>query len=83
MIYGGTAKINLEMIEKAQRRILRVIFYKKRCDSLQNTYERHNILTVHELYVGLVRELFMQLRCKSPFTFVSGNYIPADVKKVF
>ena len=80
MVYGGTAKTNLEMIEKAQRRILRAIFYKKRCDSLQNIYERHNILTVHELYVvELVRELFRQLRGKSPFDFVSGNYIPADV----
>ena len=80
MVYGGTAKTNLEMIEKAQRRIPRVIFYKKRWDSLQNIYERHNFLTVHELYVvELVRELFRQLRGKSPFDFVSGNYIPADV----
>ena len=51
MINGGTAKTNLEMIERAQRRILTVIFYKNRCDSLQNIYERHNIRTVHELYV--------------------------------
>ena len=79
MVYGGTAKTNLEMIEKAQK-VLRVIFYKKRCDCLQKIYERHNILTVHELYVvELVRELFRQLRGKSPFDFISGNFISADV----
>ena len=45
---------------------------------MQNMYERHNIFTaVHEWYVvELVRELFTQLRRKSPFNFVSGNYIP-------
>ena len=80
MIYGGTAKTNLEMIERAQRRILRVTFYEKRCDYLQNIYKRHNILTVYELYVvELGRELFRHLRGKLPFDFVSGNYIPADV----
>ena len=79
MVFGGTAKTNLEMIEKAQR-ILGVIFYKKRCDCLQKIYERHKILTVHELYVvELVRELFRQHRGKSSFDFVSGNHIPANV----
>ena len=68
MVYGGTAKTNLDMIERPQRRRPRVIFYKTRCDSLQNTYERHNILTVHELYVvELVREMFRQLEGKSLF----------------
>ena len=80
MVYSGTTMTNLEIIEKAQRKILRVFFYKMRCDSLQNIYERHNIITVHELYVvELVRELFRQLRGMSPFDFVSGNDIPAHV----
>ena len=29
MVYGGTAKANLEMVEKAQRNILRAIFFKQ------------------------------------------------------
>ena len=79
MVYGGTPKTKLEMIEKFQRRILTVIAYKNRCDSLKNLYERHNILTVYEIYVvRLVQELF-RLRGKSPFDFVSGIYIPANV----
>ena len=33
MIYGGTAKTNLEMIENAEKK-LKAIFFKKRRDSL-------------------------------------------------
>ena len=80
MNYGATAKTNLDPIEKAQRRILRAIFFKKQTDSLQNVYALHNILTIHETYiVELVCELFRQLRGNSPFDFVAGSFIPPDI----
>ena len=59
------AKTNLEIIEKAQRRILRIIFFKKRCDSLQSIYERCNIFTsfmkrIETYVVEFVRDLVRQ-----------------------
>ena len=80
MNYGATAKTNLDPIEKAQRRILRAIFFKKQTDSLENVYASHNILTIHETYIAeLVCELFRQLRGNSPFDFVAGSFIPPDI----
>ena len=66
LIYGSAAKTNLSKIEKAQRRILRAKFSKKKFDSLHDLRTKE-ILTVFELLVlENIKDLFRQLRSKAP-----------------
>ena len=66
-IYGFAAKTNLSKIEKAQRRVLRAIFFKKKVDSLHDLLKTNEILTVFELFVlENIKELFKQLRSEAP-----------------
>ena len=59
LIYGSAAKTNLSKIEKAQRRILRAIFFKKKFDFLHDLLRTNKILTVFELFVlENIKELF-------------------------
>ena len=62
LICGSAAKTNLSKVEKAQRRILRAIFIKKKFDSLPDLLRTDEILTVFELFVlENIKELFRQL----------------------
>ena len=71
LIYGSAAKTNLSKIEKAQRRILRAIFFKKKFDSLHDLLRTNKILTVFELFVlENIKELFRQLRSEAPESFI-------------
>ena len=73
LVYGSAAKTNLKKIESAQRRILRAIFCKNKYESIEQLFEKNNILTVFELYVMEVcRELFKQLKSESPLCFQDG-----------
>ena len=67
LVYGSAAKTNLKKIEKAQRRILRAVFFKKKDDSHKKTIEKHKILTVFELYVlEVFNEVVQNLKHESP-----------------
>ena len=71
LIYGSAAKTNLLKIEKAQRRILRAIFFKKKFDSLRDLFRTNKILTVFELFIlENIKELFRQLRLEAPKSFI-------------
>ena len=62
----------MSKIEKTQRRILRVIFFKKKFDSLHDLLIRTNeILTVFELFVlENIKEPFRQLTSEAPKSFI-------------
>ena len=51
LVYGSAAKTNLEMLENAQRRIIRAIFFKQKQHSLKDIIAVYHIHTVFELYV--------------------------------
>ena len=66
-IHGSAAKTNLAKIEKAERPILRAIFFMHRTDSLGEILTKECVLTVFELFlVELIKELFKQIRLESP-----------------
>ena len=61
LTYGSAAKSNLYNIEKAQRRILRAIFFRNKYDSVGFIFERNKISTVFEIYlIELFAEVFKQ-----------------------
>ena len=51
LVYGSSAKTNLVKNEKAQQRILRVIFLMHRTDSLSEILTNEGVLTVFELFL--------------------------------
>ena len=77
LTYGSAAKNNLYIFEKAQRRILRAIFFRNKYDSVGYIFERNKISTVFEMYLmELFAEVFKQLRTESPFSSLNkaGNH---------
>ena len=67
LLYGTSAKSNLRKIERAQRRILKGIFFRKKYGSLSNILRRNGVLTFFELYiVEVMKKLLRQLHSKSP-----------------
>ena len=80
LVYGSAAKTNLEKIEKAQRRILRAIFFMHRTDSLNEIITKEGVLTVFELFlVELIKELFKQIRLESPSQLLDLGNIPENI----
>ena len=80
LVYGIAAKTNLQKIERAQRRILRAIFFKKKIDSMVNVLADHKIFNVFELFiVEVIQDLFKQIRKVSflelYLTFTTGKLI--------
>ena len=51
LVYGCTSLIVLETILVMQRKILRLIYFKSKHESVSKVFEDIKILTVHELYV--------------------------------
>ena len=71
LFYGNVAKTNLEMLENAQRRIIRAIFFKQKQHSLKDIIDAYNIHTVFDLYVlEVFKEIFKQIRLESPLHFL-------------
>ena len=69
--YGATAKTNLSIIEMAQRRVMRAIFFKKKMDSITDVLREKGILTVYEFYLAeFLKALFRQLRSEAPNTYL-------------
>ena len=61
--YGSTYKMNLELFDKAQRRILRATFYRRQWDTLQVVHTKHKYFNVYENFIlEVVKE-------------VSNNYV--------
>ena len=74
LIYGSGAITNMSKSEKAQRRILRAIFFKKKFYSLNDLLRTNEILTVFELFIfENIKELFRQLRSEAPKSFIKLN----------
>ena len=77
LTYGSAAKSNLYKIEKAQRRILRAIFFRNKYDSVGFIFERNKISTVFEIYLmELFADVFKQLRTESLLSSLNkaGNH---------
>ena len=51
LVYGCTSFTVLEPIPAMQRKILRLIYFKSKHESVSKVFEDMKILTVHELYV--------------------------------
>ena len=51
LVYGGTSFSNLNQILILQRKIVRMIYFKNKCDSITEALIDNEILTVHELYI--------------------------------
>ena len=70
--YGSTRKTHLENIDKAQRRIIRAIFFKKPQNSLCEILTKYNIFNIYELYIiEVVNEVLRQLKSNSPCAYLS------------
>ena len=77
LVYGSAAKTNLIKIEKAQRRNLNAIFFMQRTDSLREIFAKEDFLTVFEMFlVELIKELFKQIRLKSPSQLLNLGSMP-------
>ena len=50
LVYGSAAKTNMKKIESAQRRISRTIFCKNKYESIEQLFEKNNILTSYTLW---------------------------------
>ena len=50
LVYGCTSKSSLDVIYRAQKRIIRVIFRLHRYNSVTGYFEKHKILTVFQLH---------------------------------
>ena len=69
LVYGSAGKTNIDLIEKAQRRILRAIFFNKFAESLFTVLTKNQILAASELYISeLIHEVFLQLRGNPPLS---------------
>ena len=65
LVYVSAAKTNTEMLENAQRRIIRAIFFKQNQHSLKDIIDAYHIHTVFDLYVlEVFKEVFKQFRIK-------------------
>ena len=51
LVYGGTSFSNLNQILILQRKIVRMIYFKNKYDSITEALIDKKILTVHELYI--------------------------------
>ena len=77
--YGSTYKTNLEPIDKAQRRIFRAIFYRRKWDTLQDIYTKHKFLNIYEMFIAeVVKEVFKQLRFESPRVYLNNTLATHD-----
>ena len=59
LVYSSATKTNIDLIEKAQGRILRAIFFKKCTERLSTVLTKYKILTAFELHISeLICEVF-------------------------
>ena len=67
ILYENAAKTHLMKVENAQRRILRATFFRRKFDSLNNTWYKHKNQTVSEMFISeLIKEMFKQIRLEFP-----------------
>lgn len=53
-VWGGATKSSFLELERAQRAILKVMYFKKRIFSTENLYKLCNLLSVRQLYILLI-----------------------------
>ena len=76
LLYGSANKTDIQRLENCPRRIIRGVVFKRKIDSLRNIYERHNLLTVFEMYIYEVfKELLKQLKSVSPLKFLTESSV--------
>ena len=73
-LYGTAAKTNLMKVESAHRIFLRVLFFRRKFDSLNNIWYKHKIQTVFEMYISeSIKEMLKQIRLESPVQFFTPH----------
>ena len=71
LVYGSLWQTNLEMLENAQRRIIRAIFFKQKQHSLKDIIDAYHFHPVFDLYVlEVFDEVFKQIRIESSLHFL-------------
>ena len=71
LAYGSAVKSILVKIVRAQKRILRATFFRKKLESLKGNLSENKILTLFELYtVEVLKELFKQLRYEKSVQYI-------------
>ena len=71
LIYGCTNKKRLTRVDMCQRKILRMIFYRKWTDSFQHYHRKLKILTVFDLhFLELLKETVEEIAKRSPCSFI-------------
>ena len=70
LVYGSSTRTNFEIIEMAQRRIIRAHFFRRKFDSLQNILPETELSTVFDVFIlDVFREIFIQLRLNETTKF--------------
>ena len=73
--YDSTRKTHLEIIYKAQRRIIPAFFFKKPQIFLCEILTKYIIFNIYELYIiEIVNEVLKQFKSNSPWDYLSTNF---------
>ena len=73
LVYGGTSFSFLNPILNMQRKIVRMICFKRKFDTVTKFFSDNKILTVHELYVNdLMKFCLRSLNQKHPTCFLNS-----------
>ena len=75
LVYGGTRFSFLNPILNMQRKIVRMICFKRKFDTITKFFSDNKILTVHELYVyDLTRFCLRSLNQEHPTCFLNSFF---------
>ena len=67
LAYGSAVKWNLIEIQKAKRRILQAVFFRKKPESIRDILSENKILTIFESnLLEVLKEVFKQLPREKP-----------------
>ena len=81
LTYGSTDKKNLISLEQQQRKILRVIFNKRKFETLSNKIKEHKISTIRELYLYELWKLLIRILRKQQTSESTNDIITQDEMK--
>ena len=72
LIYGSADKSKLNKILRLQKRIIRTIYFMRKCEPTRNLFQDLKIETVYDLYFrALLTELMNQLSGRSPLNLLN------------
>ena len=76
LVYGCASQTNSNKILIMQKRILRIIFFRRKFDHITEKFSEHNIDTVFELFLDTVfKEVIDQILGKLPLNFLDFNHL--------